>query len=170
MNKLGTLLPVWLLVGTMSVGGCGAGENDSLSSTTGQPATSRTPPTSVATTTADRRPSFDPPRHFSADGIPVGPDNAVIGRETAYSIVRSDEFDAPAVLQAAGLSSGKVRWRQPLKADGRRIGIAPPVLAIAVLADGKETVSHAGIQTMPGAGTPNRVSWRSGLTAPGWSA
>jgi hypothetical protein len=141
MNRLGAWLLVWSFTGAMCVGACSRVESDSPSSELNQPTTSQTPGTSASTTTVNRRPSFDPPKYFGGDGVYVGTDNAVIGRETVYSIIRSDAFDGPSEIQAVGLGSGKVRWRQSLGAGGRLTDLPSSVLAIAVHADGKESVS-----------------------------
>ena len=67
----------------------------------------------------------DPPERFAADGVPVGPQNALVGQSVAYSYAESDSYDAPVQVVAIDLGTGEERWRWT--PDARpTVGLAGP--------------------------------------------
>lgn len=119
--------------------------------------TASPPAPSSAEPSTTRPPAFDPPRHFTADlAVAVGPAEAVVGREQAYSYAEDSVGESGAAIQAVSLLSGDQRWRGPI--DARPTGGAlrdgpSSTLSVVRAADGTETLSFTGLSVTPGSGT-----------------
>lgn len=100
-------------------------------------------------------PLADPPERFAADGVPVGPQNALVGQSATYSFAESDSYDAPAEIVATDLGTGEERWRWA--PDARpTVGLTGPAsstMGVASLPGGGEWLVFAGSRTDQGTGT-----------------
>lgn len=100
-------------------------------------------------------PLADPPERFAADGVPVGPQNALVGQSVAYSYAESDSYDAPVQVVAIDLGTGEERWRWT--PDARpTVGLAGPAsstMGVVSLPGGGEQLVYAGSRTDQGTGT-----------------
>jgi outer membrane protein assembly factor BamB len=86
----------------------------------------------------------------------VGPDDAVVGREQAYSYGESTGAGSGAAIQAIDLVSGDQRWRGLI--DARPTGGAlrdgpSSTLRVVRGGDGKEMLAFTGLRVTPGSGT-----------------
>lgn len=122
------------------------------------PVATTVPDTSTVKTTTDvpqEPPPADPPERFASEGIPVGPQDAIVGQSTAYSVAEPDEYGAPPEVAAVDLRTGEERWRSALSAQPS-IGLTGPAsstLGVTPQPDGGEHLVYSGIRTEQGAGT-----------------
>jgi outer membrane protein assembly factor BamB len=100
-------------------------------------------------------PLADPPEQFASEGVPVGPQSAIVGHSAAYSYAEPDSYDAPVEIVAIDLRTGQEQWRWSRKA-WPSIDLAGPMastLGIAAQSDGGEQLVHVGTYTDQGTGT-----------------
>lgn len=128
------------------------------------PATTTTSSSTGGTTTAERSepaapPLADPPERFASEGVPVGPEDAVVGRTATYSYADRENYQEPADIVAIDLRTGEERWRWTPTAYAAvgLTGLVSSTLGIASHADGGELLVHAGTTTDEGAGTQQDV-------------
>jgi hypothetical protein len=103
---------------------------------------------------------YDPPRNFSSRNFSVGPVDAVVGQDLAYSFT-DQRADSGAVVQAIELRSGEERWRAAIDAhpSSRPVGDSPlSSLVVGPDAAGKESVAYTGLRVTRGSGT-QRDRW-----------